>query len=278
MSSVEYSADAINVLNRFHRCAKLVYVEGIDDKLFWDVLFEALGYKNYKIEAKDGCDELDKYITRLASEDLDIIIARDSDYIDISGKLSTHKRLINTYGYSIENTLLTPLAAHEIVKLWVKDNTIEIAKLISWLDDLLEQITPILLLDIANYHFNLYQETLGDNCTRYMKSQSCANIDSQKITTHYEQISSNFTTEQIEQAREILETTSREPYEVIRGHFLQSAILKFITKCISESGGNQKVSNDALYTTAIQQLKIMFNKDHEHYDHYKRNIESAFAA
>ncbi|KKD60179.1 hypothetical protein RN22_12725 [Grimontia sp. AD028] len=279
MSSVEYSSDAVNVLNKFHRCQDLIYVEGDDDKLFWDVILKKFGIKNYKIEAKDGCDELDKYISRLISEDLNIYVARDSDYIDIIGSFPQHKRLIKTYGYSIENTLFEPSSVAEITKLWIKGNEVNVQEIYDLIDEVLSHIKPVLELDVANYKFDLYVDVLGDNCTRYMKSQSCTNVDGKKVSAHYKKLVDNFTDAQIEQVKEIINNSDLELFEVIRGHFLQSIILKLISMCVVDNGYSQKLSHHALYTNAIQQMKIMFSdEDHAHYDYYKNSIELAFVA
>lgn len=279
MSSVEYSSDAVNVLNKFHRCQVLIYVEGDDDKLFWDVILKKFGIKNYKIEPKDGCDELDKYISRLISEDLNIYIARDSDYIDIVGNFPQHKRLIKTYGYSIENTLFDPSSVAEIARLWVKGNEVDEQEIYESIDNLLSTLKPMLALDIANYKYDLFVNVLGDNCTWYMKSQSCADIDSKKVEAHYRKIVDKFTEEQIDYVTNIINESDFELFEVVRGHFLQSIIIKLISMCVANNGYTQKLSHDALYTNAIQQLKIMFSdEEHAHYDHYKNSIELAFVA
>lgn len=108
MSDTIYSADAINVLNKFHRCEQLIYVEGEDDILFWDTLFQCCGIEEYKIEPKDGVEELNKYINKLETEELNIIIATDSDYYIFNKHPPKNRRIIRTIGYSIENTLYAP--------------------------------------------------------------------------------------------------------------------------------------------------------------------------
>lgn len=274
MSDVEYSMEALNVLNQFHQCEYLVYVEGDDDILFWDFLFKYFGVLNFKIEKKDGSNELDKYTDRLIEEDLNIIVARDSDYKLITGKLPRHNRLITTYGYSIENTLYILDAVVEITKVWMKNIEFREEDFDEWINDFLNQLESLILFDMVNDFYELYIDVLGDNCTRYMRSQACANMDATKIKNHKEALISKFDPVYIENVSSIINGSDRDLSEIIRGHFLQSAILKFIGSCLKNKGMSSKVSNDALYTNAIQQLKICFNSGHKHFEHYKRVIES----
>ncbi|MCH2042245.1 MAG: DUF4435 domain-containing protein [Saccharospirillaceae bacterium] len=272
MSAVEYSGDAVNVLNKFHRCEKLVYVEGDDDVLFWEVIFNYFDFTNFKIEVKDGSSELDKYTKRLVDENLNIIIARDSDYKSLTGKLPEHERLITTYGYSIENTLYISEAVTEITKLWIKDNDLELSEFREWIDALTDNLKELIYFDVTNDCYELYIEVIGDNCSRYMKSQSCANIDSNKISKHHTQLQRHFCESQINHVVELINDSGRSLWEIIRGHFLQSAILKYISSQITRKGLSSKLSHDALYTNAIQELKNTFNDSHRHFNHYSMSI------
>jgi hypothetical protein len=272
MNDLEYSREAVNVLNRFHRCEKLIYVEGDDDILFWEFLFQSFNCSNFKIEVKDGSSELDKYTERLINEDLNIIIARDSDYKSLTGKLPEHERLITTYGYSIENTLYTPKAVVEITKLWTKDNTFKLSEFSEWLGIFTDQLRELIYFDIANDCYELYIEVIGDNCSRYMKSQSCANLDSNKISQHQTQLEPNFCENKINYVEGLINESGLALSEVVRGHFLQSAVLKYISSHITRQGLKSKLSHDALYTNAIQELKRTFNDRHSHFDHYNNSI------
>ncbi|WP_028023359.1 DUF4435 domain-containing protein [Enterovibrio calviensis] len=272
MSAVEYSREAVNVLNRFHRCEQLIYVEGDDDILFWEVLFNYFELSNFKVISKDGSSELDKYTDRLISEDLNIIIARDSDYKSLTGKLANHERLITTYGYSIENTLFISEAVIEITKLWIKDNELELSEFSGWIDDLTEKLRELIYLDVTNDCYELYLDVIGDNCSRYMATQSCANVDVNKVNNHHSRLQANFCENQIAHIVELIDESGKSLWEIIRGHFLQSAILKFISHHINRKGLSSKLSHDALYTNAIQELKITFNEEHRHFEHYCDSI------
>jgi len=272
MSDVEYSREAVNVLSKFHRCERLIYVEGDDDVLFWDTLFQYFKFSNFKIEVKDGSCELDKYADRIISEDLNIIVARDSDYKVLTENLPKHERIITTYGYSIENTLFIAESVVEITKLWIKDNNFPNSNYDEWINDFSSHLKELIYFDVANDCYDLYLDVIGDNCTRYMKTQSCSNIDLIKINKHKNKLKPCFCDEQVSQVSDLINKSDRELWEIIRGHFLQSAILKFISSHVDKKGLRFNMSHDALYTNAIQQLKNTFNDDHKHFEFYFQSI------
>lgn len=277
MSDTIYSADAINVLNKFHRCEQLVYVEGEDDILFWDTLFQCCGIEKYKIEPKDGVEELNKYIDKLEEEELDIIIATDSDYHIFNKHSPKNKKIIRTIGYSIENTLFVPKCIERITKLWTKGEHFHAKEYKEYLKSLISNLEDILILDIANFLFELYQEALGDNCTQYMKTQACLNIDDSKIRRKLARVSPNFTEAQVSEAKLLYQDCTLSSYEYLRGHFLQSVVLKYISQSIERTGKKYKVSNISLYTNAIQELeRSMTSKQHEHYEYYTSEINRVF--
>lgn len=277
MSDLFYSTDAMNVLTKFHRCEHLVYVEGDDDILFWEILFNTFNIPSFKIESKDGVEELNKYILRLKEEDLNLIIATDSDYHSINNTRESHPKIIRTIGYSIENTLYVPKAVERIVKLWTKGLTIESSVYESWLNTLLSKLNVILACDIANFHHELYVETLGDNCTRYMANQKCIDIDDDKIAKNLGRIQDEINHSLIESSNQLLANCDKKLHLIVRGHFLQSAVLKYIANFIEDSGKSYKITNASLYTNAIQELeRSMLTKQHEHFEYYQSEISRVF--
>lgn len=50
MPSLDYSLEALNLLNAFHQVDKVVYVEGQDDVPFWEFLFKKFTNLNIYIE------------------------------------------------------------------------------------------------------------------------------------------------------------------------------------------------------------------------------------
>jgi len=59
----------------------------------------------------------------------------------------------------------------------------------------------------------------------------------------------------------------------MRGHFLMSAVLKYMNHKLKKLSGGKKISIDALFSNAISAFQGNFNKNHQHYDHYKKQVE-----
>ncbi len=106
MASLEHSVEAKNVTNKFYQVDKMIYVEGQDDIIFWDIILKEFAQFTFKIEKAGGKEELEKYIEEIKSGVASYFVARDSDYDEILG-FDEVKGVIRTYGHSIENTIGT---------------------------------------------------------------------------------------------------------------------------------------------------------------------------
>ncbi len=62
MAKLEYSVGAKNVLTRFYRVDKMLYVEGDDDVPFWEFMFEKFADFNVEVQEVGGKEELRKYV------------------------------------------------------------------------------------------------------------------------------------------------------------------------------------------------------------------------
>lgn len=272
MSSVEYSTDAVNVLHQFHRCETLVYVEGDDDLLFWEFILSYFGLENFKIEIKDGSQELEKYTERLISEDLNVIIARDADYGVLTGRIPQHSRLLTTFGHSIENTLYCTISIAQLARVWAKVPNCLIAQTESWFEQFNQKFSELICLDIANDHFGASLDVLGDNCTRYMKSKTCDNVDDRKVQQKIDSIRTKLDNEKVTTIEQIIADSDCTISNLIRGHFLQSAVVKYINSRMKELGKNKTISYDNLYSNAIHVLRTVFGDEHSHYTHYQEQV------
>jgi len=115
MVEFDHSIDAKNVLNKFYRVEKIVYVEGDDDVAFWEYLFERFFSLSVEIEAVGGKVELKRISELIHSNEAEYIVAMDSDYDDFSG-FDYHPNILRTYGYSIENTMVSRESICKILK------------------------------------------------------------------------------------------------------------------------------------------------------------------
>jgi hypothetical protein len=103
-----YATDALNVLDKFHQAAFVIYVEGSDDIVFWSTLFNKAGEADFYIDYAGGIEELKKIMAQIINEDARVIVACDSHYSFLLGTSYIHDRIIRTLGHSIENTMYCP--------------------------------------------------------------------------------------------------------------------------------------------------------------------------
>lgn len=277
MSSLEYSIEALNVKNAFYKVKTMVYVEGEDDLMFWDVIFSKITGFKYKIEAVDGCPELDKYINNIEAGVLDAIAARDSDFLRFTGRISSNPRAIYTFGYAMENSLYTSEIVHQITRYWCKSLAVTEADCVKWLNDIATAFTPLVALDIANAISDSGVSVLKDNCTRFMASQASATPSIEKIAAHASDIATKLPKKSITAAHGAMALSSSASLDFLRGHMLATAVSKFLTQVAKRLKKKITVSFDALYAVAISHFVRLFSSTHPHYAYYTTATATAAA-
>ncbi|EFH7276721.1 DUF4435 domain-containing protein, partial [Escherichia coli] len=116
MDDFHYSSEAENVLSLFYQAEVMVYVEGDDDICFWETIFNKSSSLKVEVQDVGGCEELKKFITRLLEEDLQVIVACDSDLTCFKEQQMSDSRIIRTPGYSIENTFICLDGVYKAIK------------------------------------------------------------------------------------------------------------------------------------------------------------------
>lgn len=275
MSDFEYSTDALNAKSIFYRARIIIYVEGDDDVLFWSAIFSTVPNFEFHIEPLGGSNELDTYIEKIQSGELHAIAARDSDYLTHTKGKANHDRILYTYGYSIENTLYTAESIHALAKLWCKDISLERSVCNEWLESFGDGIRSLLTLDIANAKTGLGLHVLRDNCSQFMQSKTSQHLCHERIALKIGEIRKLLPAEVLANVNELIDGTAPDIVVAIRGHFLASAVSRFITKRAQVLGRKVAVSNDALYVTAIAQFEKSINAANAHHVHY---VKSALLA
>jgi hypothetical protein len=278
MAELEYSKDAIDTLKKFYRCDTLIYVEGDDDELFWSTVFRRCAETSVEAKSVGGSVELDKFIDRIVTEDLKVLAARDSDLLLYCGKNIHDPRVLYTYGYAIENTLYTERAIFQISQIWCKGKIEDIEQRLSeWLTDFHEKMETITLYDAANFLHNCGVSVSGDNIARFSKTPHGHHVDQSKVSSHIKKIKATITDEMIAATSALENPRGKDSAAWIRGHFLSSAVLHFISHQIKEAGLSSKISYDALYSNAVQALDSLMTREHPHYDHYSSITKSGLS-
>ncbi len=277
MDDLFYSNDALNIINQFYNCDKIIYVEGDDDVVFWEVVFGKFNISNVKAIPTGGKEELKKFEKILESTQVEYIIAKDADYTHLTNDIECRENIIITPGHSIENSLICPETIKKCIqtngRISVKDiNTNEIKQ---WITHFCESFRELILLDIGNEISGLGLSVLGANFSQFVSEDEpevpCATkIDKKKSDVIRTRAKTGFKYE------EVLVNKNIPWQDCIRGHFIFSGVLAFVNRKIIEKGNKKNISNQNLFSSLISNFENIFTKEHRHYELYKAQIERAF--
>lgn len=275
MAELEYSIEALNAKGAFHRVRAIVYVEGDDDHLFWEKVLSAGGLEGVRIESVGGSTTLDKYISDIEVGKLFALVARDADFLPLFGNLSTSPMVLYTFGYSIENTLYTPATLQPLAKTWSKSTAVTLRECEEWLNQVATAFARLLHLDIANGIAKGGVPTLGDNCTRFMTGSHSATPCAAKISAFIAATEAKLTKRSVSEAERLLGPSSDRALAFLRGHFLASAVMKFLVCKAKACHRKVAISSDALYATAMMHFSGAFGPSHPHFGHYAKSVATA---
>lgn len=272
MPEFDYSTDAKNVLNRFFQVDRVVYVEGEDDIPFWEIVFDKLTNIQVKIEAVGGKPELLKHAEAIYENEAEYFLAMDSDF-DRVFDVEKHPAIIRTCGYSIENTLICKESICRIIRnlARIPKRNVPYEACEEWLTDLNEKIKDIVLSDVVNTKEELGLSVVPDSSERFMKSANSPYISNEKISDFVERLGI-YKVEKFTPEIENLDIKRIVYLDAIRGHFLFSAVMKFVKIKTRSLGKNVSVSKDMLYSNLVSVFESVFNRDHPHYDFYKNEL------
>lgn len=274
MDDFHYSADAENIMSLFYQAEVMVYVEGPDDICFWETVFNKVSALKVEVHDVGGCEELNKYIERVIEEDLNIIIACDSDFTALNTSNTLDKRIIKTPGHSIENTFINESGVYKAIKTLGKlpQKTMNEINITVWKDDFYSKMEPLIKLDIYNYIYNKGIAVIGDNADRFMKSKKSNIICEQKISTYQQSILGKFGIESQSEIDSALNITPIDYRKWLRGHFLFSAIHRLVSTTAEKSGKSISLSYESLYSNLMNTFEMSFTEGHADFNHYRDKI------
>jgi len=275
MADLFYSDEALNVKNAFYRAKSMVFVEGDDDVLFWHEVFSKVPEASVKVESAGGSDQIDQRINKILSGELQAIAARDSDFLPHITGIVNDPRILYSFGYAIENSLYTAESITALTRQWCKNPRISVQDCIDWLADVAATLKPLIHLDLANRISNTGVVTVTDNCTRFMQNQNSCTPCTHKVTTQVTLASAKVPAHAQTLAEGKLGDQPEDLIRWLRGHFLATAVLKFVVSQARAVGRSCNISADSLYAAAIGHFGHALGVSHPHQDHY---IQSAIAA
>jgi len=270
MDDFYHSEDANNIVHLFYDADAMVYVEGEDDVPFWEVIFDCLF--NYRVEIQEvgGSKELEKYIEKMNLGKLQGIIACDSDF-EVLKNDSSNSNIIRTYGYSIENTFICPLTILKVVRSIGKigAKNIPTQELDEWLSYFHQTMKDLVIYDVYNELNTLGISIVGDNCSRFLKSKASYEICENKVNEFIEGVDFSVSQSDVDNITNIIGEIPRDFSDFIRGHFLFSAVSKFVSVVIKKINSKISLSNEALFGALLLAFENNFNNKHKHYSYYE---------
>ncbi len=281
MSDFGYSNEALNSISKFHQVNNILYVEGDDDELFWEEVLNFYDVKSTKTISLGSSTEVDKYINNLINnEGLEFFVARDLDYLLFNNKHIKHNKVLYTYGYSIENTLINKKGVINAISSYGRIKKSDINSTDSfdnWVYKILTALEELIIFDIINditckenvQHNGI--QILGDNCIRFMVDKISNDFCINKINNFIQEkkLVGIYGHRKDEVNKSIIDM-NKNFFQIIRGHFLFSATLKYISSVISKyNSSKNKISNDALFSILIVNLSDILKSNPIEYEHYK---------
>lgn len=275
MAKLQYSIAAKNVLNKFYRVDKILYVEGPSDIRFWEIIFEAVNGPKVKPIESGGKQSLKKRIEEIQNDTADFLVAVDSDFDFFTNKIN-HPKVIRTKGYSIENTIASEKAIYQVIintaNISKQDFDINICR--SWLDQLNELMQPLIISDINNRVKQLGIPVMGDACDGFMTTKKSADICSEKIKSHIESLAIESDRKLQRDIEKHLRTFGLVWCDLLRGHFFISLVMRFVRLKSTQLGANFSSSTDVFIGSLITAFAATFDAQHSHFEHYKEMISA----
>ena len=251
MDSLEYSNEALEAKGLFYNRKKTVYVEGDDDVVFWDSIFYGAKVEAY-IEEVGGRYELDKYIDKVVSGEASFFIAMDNDHSDFDFKSVDHVQIIRTYGYSIENSMYHHSNLNDIVRKFCRRQQDFEEDILDWMKEFSDNFYELLIYDIANHIYKKGIRVFGDNCARFLKTNSSIKVSKKKVVNFIDEISNSFSKNEITKVKRLLSKSKKENWFHIKGHFLTLGVVNFVKHIVQVKCGYKcNISYDSLYALTV---------------------------
>lgn len=274
MNALEYSDGAMNVLNMFHERDVMVYVEGVDDIHFWEVVFSRASRFSVKIEPAGGICELEKIIKKIEHGKITAIAACDLDHRFPNRLANPSSNVIYTYGHSIENTIICEHTIKSVISAHAKTSRANVSSvaLHLWRREFYSAIKELVLFDIANFIYKKGFSILGDNCSKFLVDGSSDRLSESKLASHVEKLRPSFKDVDFIDIENRIRDSAREVIDYIRGHFLFSMFLKYSYNKIKTIKSNASLSVDAFYGSLLIAFDTVFNARHSHFSYYAESI------
>lgn len=257
MDSLEYSTDALEVKGAFYNKEITIYVEGIDDPIFWTEILKLVNKEAY-IEDVGGCNELEKYIKKITEEDAEFYIATDRDHSDFLDVNHLHsEKILFTYGHSIENTMYKCNSINEIIIKYSRKVNLNLkVEIQNILTNFENKIDDLLVYDIASRRYGKGIKVFGNTCARFLKNKNSTEICETKINEFILSIKENFTEDEIQNTSQLINNIAKTKWFLVKGHFISLLVINIIKKYTKiHRGIDLSINLDDIYSHTIDGMK-----------------------
>ena len=229
------TSSGIRNTHLFYSGFYLVIVEGQSDCTFWSNFFPKIlnGYKR-KIKSVGGRPEVQNYLDEILRNNAKFAVAIDSDYRLILNGLYQDSQILETEYHSIENIMLCSSVVASIVRNLSHDPDYEPSSVDSWLDHFNTATHSLMVADIVIEKNNLGKRCVGDNCSLFLMNKNSPSFDLAKIDAFLKKL--DLPEEEFNTLSQ--KTKHLKPQFHIRGHFLSSAALFFVSHEVKKFGRN----------------------------------------
>jgi hypothetical protein len=211
----------------------------------------------------------------ITSGESNVLVAMDNDYSLFDAKI-THPNIVRTFGYSIENTIISVDSIRKSIRSLGKipNRSISRQEILDWLNGFSEKIEPLLIYDIGNYTQEYGCIVAGSNCSRFMKTKVSDVVCENKIDRFIKSLEFSITEKETKEFTSLLKDHGFGILDMIRGHFLFSAVHRYIFASIKRIRSKTSISVDSLFSTLLLSFEQLFDENHLHYEYYKSAISN----
>ncbi|MBQ0606087.1 DUF4435 domain-containing protein [Providencia rettgeri] len=277
MNDIAYSIEAENVLSLFFEADYIVYVEGIDDVCFWDVILNEFSDLKYEVIDVGGCHNLEPYIEKILNNSIKDLVALDSDFNLITGNRFNNKRILYTNGYSIENTYITAESIKKTIKHIGRFNskTMFSLEIERWLESFINSMECLIKLDIHNHLYQRGEVVISDSVHLFLSSKDATIPDVNKVSEKKQLL-----IESLGYINDVEVDHLISPYPLyclLKGHFIFSGVANYIRLSIKSFGKKASIPDDSIYSSLIANFVNIFNEEHPEYLYYKDIVEQSYS-
>lgn len=235
--------------------------------------FEKLSPVTIKVEEVGGKNEIIKYAKKVLSGEIDCIVAMDSDYDKLELE-NTHPNIISTYGYSIENTIVGNEVLDKVLKNTCRLPRRALSEAISkdWLTEVSRSIKPLVLTDLVNHEDQLGLTIIPENSDRFMSSKKSCSFCDNKIENHLNGLGVVADANNLLKQEAKLTAIGLQILDMLRGHFLISAVFRFMKYTVNKLKNNISISKEMLFGSLLTAFESLFDNSHPHYGYYQNSL------